>query len=49
MNYRDRVPVYGQNIDYHMAMGLGFKFETDNLYGIPERKVDFKLKDSLKY
>jgi alpha 1,3-glucosidase len=32
-----------------MSIGLGFKFETDSLFGVPERKVNFHLEDSLGY
>ena len=37
-NYVNREEKYAVNIDYGISMGLGFKFETQNLYGLPQRK-----------
>ena len=36
---KDQLPIYAENIDYKMAVGLGFKYETDAVYGVPERKA----------
>jgi mannosyl-oligosaccharide alpha-1,3-glucosidase len=49
INAKDGKPIYMENIDYKIGSGMGFKFNSDHLYGIPERKTDFKLKDTLGY
>lgn len=40
-------PSYGTQIDYQMAIGLGARFETNYLYGLPERESQFDLYDTL--
>ncbi len=40
-------PSYATSIDYQMAIGIGASFETNYLFGLPERESTFELKDTL--
>ena len=40
---------YAENIDYRMSVGMSFKLETPHLFGLPERKQEFKLNSTLLY
>ena len=46
---KDETPVYHENVDYKMGVSLGFKYETDMVFGVPERKSNFKLADTLGF
>ena len=40
---------YKENIDYRMAVGMSFKLETPHLYGLPERRQEYKLSSTILY
>lgn len=46
-NSTSNYPSYATSIDYQMAIGMGASFETNYLFGLPERESTFELKSTL--